>query len=229
MSEELPKSANKDIFWGANPNTLLDPEHVWEIFPVSNMSFEHKLNAVSRLVFILVFLFYLFLQSFRVVIIGVLTLISIWLIHFSRVSSKKEGFDPADDYIKMNKIPEDIFATPSETNPLQNVMISDYDSPSEKKPARAAYTKEASDNILIQTKKMINEINPEQPQISDKLYKSLGDNLEFEQSMRPFFSNPSTTIPNDENAFADFCYGGMVSCKEGNPFACVRNLARHVN
>ena len=47
--------------------------------------------------------------------------------------------------------------------------------------------------------------------------------MEFEQSLRPFYSNPSTTIPNDQGSFADFCYGSMVSCKEGNPYACYRN------
>jgi type III restriction enzyme len=47
--------------------------------------------------------------------------------------------------------------------------------------------------------------------------------------MRPFYSNPGTTIPNDQGAFADFCYGSMISCKEGNAFACARNLSRHTN
>ena len=76
---------------------------------------------------------------------------------------------------------------------------------------------------------MIDDAHPGQSKITDKLYQSLGDNLAFEQSMRPFYSTPSTTIPNDQGAFADFCYGSMVSCKEGNPFACARNLARHTN
>ena len=74
---------------------------------------------------------------------------------------------------------------------------------------------------------MVDELHPEEPQISKKLYQSLDDNLTLEQSLRPFYSNPSTTIPNDQGSFADFCYGSMVSCKEGNPFACARNLVRH--
>ena len=48
--------------------------------------------------------------------------------------------------------------------------------------------------------------------------------------MRPFYSTANTTIPNDQGAFADFCYGSMVSCKEGNPFACTKQMAsRHTN
>ena len=57
----------------------------------------------------------------------------------------------------------------------------------------------------------------------------MGSNFEFEQSLRPFHSTPSTTIPNDQGAFAEFCYGSMISCKEGNEFACARNHARHIN
>jgi hypothetical protein len=65
--------------------------------------------------------------------------------------------------------------------------------------------------------------------IADKIFHDLGEQLVFEQSMRPFYSNPGTTIPNDQTSFAEFCYGSMVSCKEGNKFACARNLGRYTN
>jgi hypothetical protein len=81
--------------------------------------------------------------------------------------------------------------------------------------------------ILKQTKNMILETNPEQPHITNKLFKGLDDDLAFEQSMRPFYSMPNTTIPNDQTAFAEFCYGSMISCKEGNSFACARNKGNH--
>jgi hypothetical protein len=47
-----------------------------------------------------------------------------------------------------------------------------------------------------------------------KLYQDLGENLTFQQSMRNFYTNPNTTIPNDQKSFADFCYGNMSSHKE---------------
>jgi hypothetical protein len=37
------------------------------------------------------------------------------------------------------------------------------------------------------------------------------------------------TIPNDQGAFAEFCYGSMISCKEGNNFACARNMSHYTN
>lgn len=222
-------------FWGSDPNVLFS--QLSELFPVSSMTYPQKLNAVTRLVIILVLVFYVALRTGRVVIIGILTLASIWMLEYTQTKKKhvtfedQEGFksSAAEDYIKKNVLPTNIFGEATETNPLQNVMITDYDAPTSKKPATAAYLPESQKNIMEQTKHMIDEINPEQPKISEKLFRSLDDNLAFEQSMRPFYSTPCTTIPGDQGAFADFCYGGMISCKEGNPFACARNLSRHTN
>mgnify|MGYP000365593319 CR=1 FL=1 len=57
----------------------------------------------------------------------------------------------------------------------------------------------------------------------------LGDNFEFENSMMQFNTNPNTTVPNDQKGFADFCYGNMISCKEGNEFACAKKDLRYIN
>jgi hypothetical protein len=86
-----------------------------------------------------------------------------------------------------------------------------------------------NNDILKQAKLMVVESNPEQPDIADKLFRDLGEQLVFEQSLRPFYSTASTTIPNDQSSFAEFCYGSMISCKEGNSFACARNLSRYTN
>jgi hypothetical protein len=139
--------------------------------------------------------------------------------------------NPASDYLKQNNLPvqENAFIPPSKENPFQNVMLTDYDYNPNKKPAGPSYNKKVNGDILSQAKNIVQELNPDQPDIADKLFKDLGDQYVFEQSMQPFYSTASTTIPNDQGAFADFCYGSMVSCKEGNLFACARNLARHIN
>ena len=58
--------------------------------------------------------------------------------------------------------------------------------------------------------------------IKKKLFSDLGDNYNFDFSMRNFYTNPNTTIPNDQGGFANFCFGDMVSAKEGNEFALGR-------
>ena len=76
-----------------------------------------------------------------------------------------------------------------------------------------------SQDINNSTKEMIidnfdEENTYDKKNIEDKLFKDLGDNFQFEQSMRNFYATANTTIPNNQGEFANFCYGDMISCKE---------------
>ena len=122
---------------------------------------------------------------------------------------------------------EETFEKATAQNPMSNVMISDYDYHPHKKPAPPAYTNEGKKVILEETKKMIQQMHPDHENIDKKLFQDTTDNLELEQSMRQFYSTANTTIPNDQASFAEFCYGDMISNKEGNMFAAVRNNPRH--
>ena len=39
------------------------------------------------------------------------------------------------------------------------------------------------------------------------------NNFEFEQNMRQFYTTASTTIPNKQDSFLEFCYGKLPSEK----------------
>jgi len=233
-------------FWSDDPNVLFQQKYIFEFFPVENMTYEQKLNAVTRSVIILTILGFIFSKNLRVLLIGLVTIGGIYLMHYyhqkekTKTESKKlldnanenikEGFEsPAMEYLKQNNIPIDpnIFDKPTSQNPFDNVMLTDYDYNPNKKPAPPSFNKNINEQILSSAKQLVQEANPDQPDIADKLFNSLGDNLVFEQSLRQFNSNPSTTIPNDSNAFAQFCYGSAISSKEGNPFSLARNLSHY--
>ena len=217
---------------------------MFEFYPIDTMSYEQKLNAITRTIFILTAVSFLFSKNIRLLVIGIITFIAIYVLHHFHekekdkreskriASSLKENFEsPALDYLKENNmpIPTDVFDNPDSSNPFGNVMVTDYDYKPNKRPAPPANNKIVQDEILEQAKRAVSEANPDHPDIADKLFNDMGSNLEFEQSLRPFHSNPNTAIPNDQTAFAEFCYGSMISCKEGNKFACARNLSRHTN
>lgn len=226
-------------FWVENPNIIFNQQYFFEFFPTENMGYSQKLNAVSRMVIYLTFFIFIFSKSVRLLIVSAITLFSIYFLynHDQQERHKKENknlenFDNiAKDALEQNNLQmnSNVFATPTSINPFSNVLISDYDYNVNKKPAAPSYNTNVNADILNQAKQLVKEANPDQPDISDKLFKDLGEQFVFEQSLRPFHSNPSTTIPNDQEGFAEFCYGSMVSCKEGNMFACARNLARHTN
>jgi hypothetical protein len=39
---------------------------------------------------------------------------------------------------------------------------------------------------------------------------------------------PNTRVTNDQGAYADYLYGSMPSCKDGNAFACVQDNLRYI-
>jgi hypothetical protein len=121
------------------------------------------------------------------------------------------------------------YQQPTPENPFGNVMVTDYeDNPHKLSAPPASHV--VVQNLIQQTaKQMVQEVNPGQPNIGDKLFRDINEQLSFEQSMRPFHSNAATTIPNDQGAFAQFCYGDMISCKEGNLVACSRNTGHYTN
>lgn len=231
-------------FWFDNPNILLNKDYIFEFFPIETMSYNQKLNAITRIIIILSILGFAISRSIRILIISGITIFAIFLFHYYHEKEKQknetkkpildkiENFDnPAMAYLKEsgNSIPSDVFDVPNSSNPFSNVLITDYDYNPNKKPAPPAFNNNVNKDILKQAKQLVSEANPDQPDIADKLFKDLGEQFVFEQSLRPFNSNPNTTIPNDQAAFAEFCYGSMISCKEGNKFACARNLSRYQN
>ena len=251
-SNLIPKEESQELkfvvpFWTQDPNVLL--QYPLEFFPVNPMNMEQKLNALTRLIILLTMVVFVYTKSFRILFVTFLTLAAIAYFGYVQNTQKKkvrfsgnlENFEnnqpilstdesPVEVLVRDNKFETaEVFADPSASNPFNNTLITDYEQAEHKRPAPPAYSDETNQLILEQTKNMISESNPEQPLIKNKLFRSLEDDFKFEQSMRPFYSNPSTTIPNDQASFVDFCYGSMVSCKEGNPFACARNLARHTN
>ena len=236
IPNKKPAIKSKRIpFWSENPNVLLDQRYILEFFPVESMTYEQKLNSVTRTVIVLTIITFIYTKNTRLLAVSAVTILAIFLLFYShqqmcqdkkrvRFGEEQEGFTNLDSKHS------DVFVDPTAQNPMSNVLITDYEYNPNRKPAPASYTEKTGGEILKQAKQMVIDANPGQPDIAKKLFTDLADEFEFEQSMRPFHSTANTTIPNDQGSFADFCYGSMVSCKEGNMFACARNdMARYNN
>jgi len=230
-------------FWTDNPNILLNPSQFTEFFPSNDMSYNQKMNAITRLVILLTIAVYLLTRTFRSIVFGIFSVLAIYLVHhykkepakkrdaFTGLEGQNENNNPAlsalgnvvADSILIS--PSEVFDKPTAQNPFSNVLVTDINGNPNKKPAPPAYNDNINKSILEAAKEAVINANPDQPNISDKLFKDLGEQLTFEQSMRQFYSTPSTQTPDDQQAFAEFCYGSMISCAEGNKFACARNAA----
>ena len=236
----MTENSERIPFWAENPNILFRIDYLFEFFPTEDMTYEQKMNAITRLITLLTILGFFISRNVRIFFIYIIILGGISLAYYSqskerkKKESGKEGYsemNPGMDYLKQNNLlpKEQLFDSPTSVNPMSNVLMTDYDYNPNKKPAAPSFNKNVNEDILNQAKQFISDANPDQPDIVKKLFKNVDDQIDFEHSMRQFYSNPNTMIPNDQQAFAEFCYGSMISCKEGNRFACARNLARHTN
>jgi hypothetical protein len=207
-------------FWYKNPSILFQN---FDILPNETMKYNDKLNAITRLVCIITIIGFAITSNFKILLSGLLTIIGIVIVyHTSRRSVhfdetldlvnkiEKEGFTGAETF---DDLKED-FSEPTVENPLQNLAPTKFEN--ERMPAPPSFNPIVSTKINDVVRKQIETINKDFPKMNDKLFRDLGDEVNFDNSMRPFYTMPNTRTPNDQKSFADFCYGDMKSTKENN-------------
>jgi hypothetical protein len=228
------------IFWLNDPTILLNKDYILQLWPTSSMSFEENLNAISRLIIILSILGFLLTRSINIIIVGVVTLIVIIILYNTRkpkLVRTKEGFSgygnnkldsPVIDSPKtLQKFLNNEFVLTNKKNPLSNVLLTDIADNPTRKAAPPSFNIQVYEDINNNTKKMVQSLNPGIKNTNKQLFGDLGEKFEFDQSMSRFYSTPNTKIANDQGAFAEYLYGDMPSCRNGDPFACVQDNLRY--
>jgi|TARA_B000000475_G_scaffold48651_1_gene37499 hypothetical protein len=207
-------------FWLDNPNILLNKNYIVELWPNNDFDLERKLNAITRLIIILTILGYFLTKSHLIPVSALVSIIILVIIYKTKAKSQKKEafvgtFKKRDAAIKdINKVLEKEFTLPTKKNPVMNILMNEYSENPNRKPAAPSY----NDSV-------VEDINEKSQNVDKKLFKNLGDNLSFQHSMRNFYAMPNTQIPNNQKDFAEFCYGNMPSCKEGDSLQCSKNNA----
>ena len=136
-------------FWSNDPTILFNKESMLQIWPSQQMTFEAKLNAISRLVIIMSVLGFILTRNFNLIVIGILTLAIIFTIYKLRkqklVSSliKKEGFS-----VNPSMEPSALSPSPTTTNPvtLETVLRSNFHPTTKTNPFGNVLLTEISDD-----------------------------------------------------------------------------------
>ena len=68
-------------FWSNEPTILFNKESILQVWPTQNMTFEAKLNAISRIVIIMTILGFFFTRNVNLLIIGIITLAIIFTLY----------------------------------------------------------------------------------------------------------------------------------------------------
>ena len=186
-------------FWIDQPKILFNANHIHEIWIYPDMTLNEKLNAMTRLILLLSLLGFLCLNRSLFLVIG-LILVSLIVIVYKK-DSFMEGMTNLDGQ----------FILP--TNPLNNVLMTDYTDNPHLTPSHPTYNHEVEESINTSALTSIMTQNIDNKDIQ-KGFSTTRDQLEFEQSMRPFFTQPVNTVDQVEYGdFMKFIAGTMQSDK----------------
>jgi hypothetical protein len=225
--------------WTDNPLILFKHEFIFEVYPTADMSFERKVNAITRMLVFFTVIGYILTTNTKLLIIGVALIFLTFLIYKTSSSSLKEGFvkenkdnekktvnnvvsgekHSFDDFIKEN------YQMGTYQNPYGNVSMADYENNPDRMPAPPAFDPTISETITKNVKRAVQRMNPTIENSSKKLYGNLWDQRDFEQSNRQFYTMPSTQIPNDRHALEIALSEGMASRKEANHSGAMKRVA----
>tara|TARA_A100001015_G_scaffold214080_1_gene240256 strand:- start:5696 stop:6343 length:648 start_codon:yes stop_codon:yes gene_type:complete len=209
-------------FWIEDPNILISEMNFW---PIPTMNKPDKFNSISRFIILLTIVGYIIMPNSTILVTGTVTLSIIILLYYLKQPTKEEF----NTLLSPPSISSQETTKSTPTNPLSNIELPEIQFNPKRKEAQLAYGKEQEKTINKNTKKMVMETSfPDDPDLEKKLFKDLGDEIEFDRSMHNFYTTPNTKIPNDQDKFAQFCYGDMPSCKEGSALACEKKAFKYI-
>jgi hypothetical protein len=221
-------------FWFNDPIILFNKESILQIWPTQQMSFETKLNAISRLVIFMSLLGFIFTRNSNLIIIGIVTLAIIFTLYKLRKQSIvkfKEGFSvnssiqpsalsPAPmttNPVTLESVLRTEFHPTTKKNPFGNVLLTDIADDPNRKAAAPSFNPDVYDDITSSVKKQTQMLNPDIINTNKQLYGDLYDSYTLDNSMMRFYSTANSRVANDQGAFSNWLYGQMPSGKSSGP------------
>ena len=201
-----------DIFWTTDFTVLFDPKRLREFVPSKDMYFNEKLNAIARATIYITIILILYYGKFYPIYYAIGGLLFTWFIHKYHVEHKpiitNHDIEGTTDRIpgpEASTSTQEVCTPPTRNNPFMNVTVNEYlDNPT--RPEACDYN-EVEETV--------------EDNFNYNLYKDINDIWGKNNSQNRFVTNPSTTIPNDQGAFAKWLYDVPSTCKEDGE-ACMR-------
>jgi len=189
------KKSGSDPFWSEDIAVLFRFDRMVEFFPTLDASLSERLNAIARFGIYTGIIVSMYHRNIKYMYITAFILLATQFLYVN--GSLQEGFES----------PNGAYTKPTAENPFMNVTLADYMDNVNRGPAEPyAENNSTSEQIKkdIDNKYLTN------------LYKDASDLFGRDGGERQFYTNPATTIPNDQGKFAQWLYGNMPSCKENN-------------
>jgi hypothetical protein len=216
-------------FWLNDPTIIFNKEYIFQLWPKQEMTFEQKLNTISRTVIFMTILGFIVTKNWSIVIVGIITLLIILALYKLRKNdivsslSKKEGFKnnvkqtTTTNPVTLESVLRSDFHPTTKQNPFGNVLLTDIADNPNRKSAAPSFNPDVHDDITKVVKKQTQMLNPSISNTNKQLYGDLYDNYVLDNSMMRFYTTANTRVENDQGAFSKYLYGDMYSAKEDTP------------
>ena len=224
-------------FWSNDPTVLFNKDSIFELWPTTDMCYEQKLNAITRLIVLITILGYISTMSTRILVIGFLTLAVIFVLYKMRKQKltkdmMKEGFFVEEhntpgvfkqkskvivNPVTLDSVLSDEFKEGTKRNPFSNVLLTQINDEPDRKSAPPAFNVDVDEDITKNVKRSVQMMNPGIKNTNKQLYGDLWQNFLLDESNRVFYSTANTRVePGDQSSFGKFLYGNMPSSKESD-------------
>jgi regulatory protein YycI of two-component signal transduction system YycFG len=174
------------------------------------ISFKDKILIISNFIFFIALIISLISRSIFFIVFAILINLLLLYVYFyyNKEQDKiKEELDNNNQAIINNKL----CVKPSKNNPFMNPTIVDINNNPNKDLNACS----------IDNRRIKRDINNH---FLNNQYRDVIDIYDRNSSQRQFYTMPSTTIPNNQEAFSKWLYYRKESCKEGNGEQCFNNI-----
>lgn len=213
-------------FWSIQPTILFNKDYIFELWPTTDMCYEQKLNAITRLIILLTILGYMLTMSMRILGVGAITILIIFVLFTMRKQKitkemMNEGFKMQEDAqamvqnasyvnpVTLDSVLKSEFKEGNRKNPFSNVLLTQINDDPERKAAPPSFNVDVDEDITRNVKKAVQMMNPDIKNTNNQLFGDIYQEFELDQSNRQFFSTANTKICNDQGAFAQYLYNDL--------------------
>lgn len=185
-------------FWFHKPQELVHEKYLRNFIPQKTMTIEQNLNAVVRLTWYFAIIMFFVAIELKYFMIPLAAMVGTIAIYFAKNAKSKQAasqYEAYDNMLKQN------CTKPTLQNPYMNVLLTEY----AENPQRPM----ACDPTDRRVRNKMGEI------FEARLFRDV-DDMYSDFTDRQFYTMPSTTIPNNQNEFANWLYGTEnTKCRKG--------------
>lgn len=195
--------------WFDNPTQLFNSKKILDFWPTSEHTANDRVNASTRFIIYMAAALYLIKRDPRLLILGSVIVAILYILYKDgRIKNTNPIVSPAhEDRSSCQR--------PSKDNAMANVLMTDYvDRPD--RPSACDYNSVQGEVAMLMDNTFPYDAGRSRSPLPAAQKKA---------AARQFMINPATTIPNDQTAFAEFCYGkkDKLMCRD-TPSTCDPNF-----